>query len=63
MRLRLPTSGMFGVGRHRDPLEERLAGTKSANTPLTADELADIEGARAEIRRGDFVVDERTAKD
>jgi hypothetical protein len=63
MRLRLPAAGVFGIGRHRDPLEERLAGAQSANTPLTRDELADIKGARAEIRRGDFSADQRTAKE
>ncbi len=45
----------------QDPLIERLENAESAG-PLEDDVLAEIEAARDEIRRGDFVIDERTAK-
>lgn len=45
----------------QDPLLERLENAESAG-PLEDDVLAEIETARAEIRRGDFVIDQRTVK-
>ncbi len=45
----------------QDPLIERLENTESAG-PLEDDVFSEIEAARAEIRRGDFTIDQRTVK-
>jgi len=45
----------------QDPLIERLENAESAG-PLEDDVLAEIEAARAEIRHGDFVIDQRTVR-
>jgi hypothetical protein len=50
-------------GDDRDALAERLRNAPSAGTPLTAEEAADLEEARAEFRNGDFVIDPLTARD